>query len=152
MMLVAGMIHFIVIPHHWEHAPAHVIAMGVIGVLEVIWAILYWLRPSRLLAQVGVILAVSLIALWAITRIAPAPFTNEAEEVDFSGVFTKTLEAISDAALPAVVVSAAPEVGADRAARRTVISVLLAAGVYEVARATQSLFPQPVMEKMGEHG
>ena len=147
LMLVAGIIHFIIIPHHWEHAPAHGIAMGVTGVLEVIWAIAYWLRPSRILAQIGVILAVSMIALWAITRIAPAPFTNEAEEVDISGVLTKILEAISAAALLAVVLNAAPEAGAGWSAWRSVvsvlvISVLLAAGVYEVARAAQPLFPQ----------
>jgi hypothetical protein len=87
-----------------------------------------------MLAQIGVILAVSLIALWAITSITPAPFTNEVEEVDFSGVFTKILETISAAALLAVVVSATLEVGVSRAAWRTVtivllISVLLAAGV-----------------------
>jgi len=159
LMLVAGIIHFIIIPHHWEHAPAHGIAMGVIGVLEVIWAIVYWLRPSRMLAQIGVILGVSLIALWAITRIAPAPFTNEAEEVDFSGVFTKVLEAISAAALLAIVVKVAPAVGAGWAARRAVItilliSVLLAVGIYEVARAAQPLFPQlspPAMNHMDDH-
>jgi hypothetical protein len=37
-----------------------------------------------MLAQIGV----SLIVMWAITRITPAPFTNEVEEVDLSGVFT----------------------------------------------------------------
>jgi len=159
LMLVAGIIHFIIIPHHWEHAPAHGIAMGVTGVLEVIWAIAYWLRPSRILAQIGVILAVSMIALWAITRIAPAPFTNEAEEVDFSGVFTKVLEAISAAVLLAIVVKVAPAVGAGWAARRAVItvlliSVLLAVGIYEVARAAQPLFPQlspPAMNHMDDH-
>ena len=72
LMLAAGIIHFVVVPHHYEHAPAHGIALGVIGGLEVIWAAAYWLRPSRRLAQAGVLLAVSMIVLWGITRVAPA--------------------------------------------------------------------------------
>jgi len=52
-----------------------------------------------MLAQTGVILSVSLIALWAISRKTLAPFTNEVEGVDFSGRFTKILETSGAAAL-----------------------------------------------------
>lgn len=109
-----------------------------------------------MLAQVGAILAISLITLWVITRFAPAPFTNEAEEIDFSGVVTKILEAFSAAALLTVVVSAIPIDGAGRSGLKTIvtvvlISLLLTVGVYEAARAAQPLFPQlgpPAMEPM----
>jgi hypothetical protein len=155
-MLAAGILHMLIIPHHWEHAPAHGLAMGVIGVLEVLWAIAYWLRPSRLLAQLGILLAVSMIALWVFTRIVPAPFTNEAEEVDFSGVLTKIMEAVSAVALVAVVLGTAPEAGAGRSAWRSivsllVVSILLAAGIYGIARLAQPFLPQlgpPPMDQM----
>ena len=158
LMLAAGVIHFIIIPHHWGHAPAHGIAMGVIGLLEVIWAFVYWSRPSRRVAQIGVILAVSFISLWVITRIAPAPYTNEAEEVDFSGILTQVLEAISAIILLAVAARTVPEAGGRRTTWRIIlavllISVMLGAGVYEAARLTQPLFPQlspSSMEHMDE--
>ena len=155
LMLAAGIIHLIIIPHHMEHAPAHGIALGVFGVFEIAWAVVYWLKPSRKLAQLGSILAISLIALWVITRFAPAPFTNEAEEIDFAGVISKIMEGISAILLLAVVVSTPPETGSDRTRGQTILyvlilSILLAIGIYEAAFIAQALFPQ-LGPPAGEH-
>jgi len=146
LMLAAGIIHFVVVPHHYEHAPAHGIALGVIGGLEVIWAAAYWLRPSRRLAQAGVLLAVSMIVLWGITRVAPAPFTNAPEEVDLAGVASKLLEGISAAVLLGGLVRAGDKEEARPAVRSTIAgfllaSVMLGAVVYTAARVSQPLFP-----------
>lgn len=157
LMLIAGIVHFIIIPQQMEHALAHGIAMGIIGVLEVLWAIIYRYKPSRVMAQIGAVLAISMIILWAITRVAPAPFTNQPEEIDFAGVASKILEALSAVALLVIVVGSAHSGSPQRQpAHVTILTILLVSVVltvagYELSRASQPLFPQlgtPEMQNM----
>jgi hypothetical protein len=156
LLFLAGVIHLAIIPHHWEHAPAHGIFMGVIGVVEIIWAVAFWLKPTIRLAQVGVIISIVCITLWAITRILPAPFGHGPEEVDVSGIITKILEGITALLLISGIIQALPFRKNGYRALQIVISVLLLAvflglGVYEVARASEPLFPSLMASEIQEH-
>ena len=53
----AGIIHFIVAPEHWEHAPAHGLFFIVVGVIELVWAVAIVWRPTLRLMQTGALLA-----------------------------------------------------------------------------------------------
>jgi hypothetical protein len=155
LMLIAGIIHLIIIPHHWEHAPAHGIFMGIIGIAEIIWGVAFWRKPTNLLAQVGIIIAVGCITLWGITRIFPAPFGHGPEEVDASGLITKVLEWITTFSLIGII-QALPYPKRDYRVWRTVIAVILLAvflgfGVYGVARASEPIFPWLTASEIQEH-
>jgi hypothetical protein len=46
LMLVAGVIHLIIAPIHYEHAPAHDLFFAVAGMVQVVLGLLIWRRPS----------------------------------------------------------------------------------------------------------
>lgn len=144
-LFIAGIVHFIIVPHHWGHAPAHGIFMGLIGVAEVAWAVAFWVKPSNRLAQLGLLLAAGCIALWGITRIFPAPFTHAPEEVDAGGIISKVLEFAVLAALIAVLPTLSTSKSTPRIWRTVVsvalLAVILSFGVYGAAWASEPFFP-----------
>jgi len=156
LFFVSGLIHLVIIPHHWAHAPAHGLAMGVIGVVQLIWAVVFWFKPGARLAQAGLALAVIFITLWAITRVLPAPFTNEAEEVDATGIITKLLEGGT-----ALLLIAGLRRSSVRARQAQVwqglivplllLGVFLGVGIYEAGRLSQPLFPSLMGVEDHEH-
>jgi hypothetical protein len=122
----------------------------------VAWAVIFWRKPTRWWARVGVLLAVGFISLWVVTRIAPAPYTNEPEEVDTAGIVTKIMEGITAGLLMGTATQIATHTGS-RFSAWTSFGLLLVCGIlaglliYGLARATQPLFPQlgpPPMEPM----
>ena len=91
-MMFAGVVHLAIAPVHWSHSPAHGLFHLLSGLVEIVWAIAFWRRPSTLSLQIGVVIAGALITLWTITRFLPAPFTHEAEEIDLFGIVIKLVE------------------------------------------------------------
>jgi hypothetical protein len=155
LLLAAGIIHVMIVSSHWGHAPAHGIFMGAIGAAEIVWALAFWLRPSHRLAQAGIIIAVSCITLWGITRILPAPFEHGPEEIDAAGLVTKALESVTTVLLVGIVRSL-PYPESDRRVRRAVAALILLAvltgfGAYGAARASEPLFPGLVAAETQEH-
>lgn len=107
-MIVAGLIHIGIGPLHWGHSPAHGLFFLLAGLAQVAWGIAFWRRPSTGLHHAGIVLAGGLITLYAITRLLPAPFSHEPEEVDAFDLVCKFFEGLSLVALLAM--------GASRAA------------------------------------
>jgi len=146
LMLLAGLTHLAAAPVHWSHAPAHAIFFIAAGIAQIVWAALFWRRPSARLYDLGIVLAASLIALWVITRWLPAPFHGVPEPVDAFGVLSKLCEALCIAALilwAAAQARLAP-VGQRiwrRAALLLAVALISGFAIYEVARAAQPLLP-----------
>ncbi|MBI5349948.1 MAG: hypothetical protein HZB77_11655, partial [Chloroflexi bacterium] len=90
--MFAGVVHLAIAPVHWSHSPAHGLFHLLSGLIEIVWAISFWRKPSALSSQIGVIITGALITLWTITRFLPAPFSHEVEEIDMFGIVTKLAE------------------------------------------------------------
>lgn len=146
LFFAAGIVHFAVVPHHWEHAPAHGIFMAVAGVVEVIWAIAFRLKPNQRLAQLGLVIAIGFLTLWGITRVFPAPFGHGPEEFAAPGLSSKFMEALAALALVAWIGRTSQSLPRPGRAWRSlaaviVVSIILGFGAYEAARAAEPLFP-----------
>jgi hypothetical protein len=92
-MAGAGLMHLLILPEHFEHAPAHGWFFAAAGVVQIAWAAVGWRRGRAWLDLLGLALAAGLILLWAITRVLPAPFAEHPEAIDGSGIISKALEA-----------------------------------------------------------
>jgi hypothetical protein len=146
LMLLAGLTHLAAAPVHWSHAPAHGLFFVAAGIAQIVWAALFWRRPSARLHGLGIVLAASLIALWVITRWLPAPFHGTPEPVDAFGVLSKLCEALCIAALVlwALTQAAAAPAGQrvwGRVALLLLVALVSGALVYEAARAAEPLLP-----------
>ncbi len=92
LFVLAGIIHLVIIPQQWGHAPAHGIFMAVSGIVEIAWAFIFYRRPTKTVAGAGIVIAIAMIVLWIITRIFTAPFGPGPEEIDLAGIVSKLLE------------------------------------------------------------
>ena len=101
-LALAGLIHLVIGPGHYAHAPAHGIFHTVAGTMEIIWALAFWRRSTQGLYLTGVSLVGGLIVLWAITRLLPAPFEVEPGAVDATGLLSKGAELVGIVALLAL--------------------------------------------------
>jgi hypothetical protein len=145
-MIAAGLIHLVIAPLHWAHAPAHGLFFALSGIAEVAWGIAYWRKPLALMRYIGVVMAGGLITLWVITRLLPAPFGDEPGEIEAIGVALKLIEGLGLVALVALSVSGATsreakisgwlEVGKFAAA-----SLMVGGLTYQIAVITEPLFP-----------
>lgn len=143
---LAGVIHLIVVPEHWGHAPAHGLFFAFAGVAQIVWSVAAWRWPSIRLYQLGMVGAGVLVVLWAITRFAPAPFGHGPEAVDGFGVLCKISEGLGAVVLAVLVFQGmASQAGRPAAWRLTTLLVVaaLAGGLltYGVARAAEPLAP-----------
>lgn len=142
----AGVIHLVVAPQHYAHAPAHGIFFVVAGLAEIAWAIVFLRQPTQQVYYAGLLLTGGLIVLWLVTRIIPAPFHGHAEAVDLGGTVCKISELVGLAAL-LLVAAQGGIAGLSRqafvrlAAVAIVLSVAAGALSYGVGRAAEPLFP-----------
>jgi hypothetical protein len=130
--------------------------MAIAGVIEIGWAILFFFRPTRKLALAGMLMGAALITLWIITRIFPAPFGHSPEEIDTAGVVCKILEGAGIAALVGAIFQfAAVHTNKPRflplVASVLLTGILLGAGMYQIARASEPLFPSLVAVEEDHH-
>ncbi|HEX9076056.1 MAG TPA: hypothetical protein VF932_09765, partial [Anaerolineae bacterium] len=146
LLIAAGLIHLAIAPLHWSHSPAHGWFHLLSGSAEILWGVLFWRKPSPALFRTGMVMAGSLIVLWLITRVLPAPFTHAPEELDGFGILSKLSEAMGIAALVFAIVSNAISRGPRFSVWRTVGALagtaMIAGGfVYVMGVAIEPLFP-----------
>lgn len=80
--LGASIIHFAVVPNHWqEWTPAGLFFVS-IAVFQLLWARLVLVRTTHAVLGAGVALNLGAIALWAVSRTAGAPFGPNAGEAE----------------------------------------------------------------------
>jgi len=145
-MVIAGLIHLVIVPIHWAHAPAHGLFFVIMGLVQIGWGIIFWRKPSAALYRFGVILAGGLITLWGITRLLPASFEHVPGPVDIYGVICKVAEFLGIALLAAIVVAGATSRELRRSAWRSVGVLVLVAIVtgwiaYGVGYAIEPVVP-----------
>jgi hypothetical protein len=143
---IAGLVHILIAPAHWQHAQAHGIFFLGAGIIEVAWAIAYIRKPSRRLTYFGIGVASMLLALWLITRALPAPFGHGHEVVDGWAVVCKLSELVGILALGILAYQTVEAGTGMRASVRALVlavAIGLGAGLltYAVARAAEPLLP-----------
>lgn len=99
LMAVAGIIHLVIVPIHYAHAPAHGLFFAISGVAQIALGLMIWRRPSTGWYSAATITAGGLIVLWGITRLYQAPFSVGPEGVDGWGIFCKITEGVAMLAL-----------------------------------------------------
>jgi hypothetical protein len=143
---LAGAVHLVLAPQHFAHAPAHGLFFAAAGAAEIAWAILFLNRPTKQVYYAGLALAGGLVALWAITRVLPAPFHGTAEPIDLGGIVCKISELVGLGAL-LMIAAQGGIAGIRRQAigRLAGMAVLLAAAAgglgYGLGFAAEPLFP-----------
>lgn len=144
--IVAGIIHLIIIPEHWSHAPAHGLFFLIVGVLQIGWGIAIWRKPSAKVYNIGAIMAGWLIVLYVLTRIFPAPFGHGPEAVAWIDIACKFCEALGMFTLAVLVFQGTLIHSARPLAWRAIVVIVLLSFVsgfatYGIARAAEPLFP-----------
>lgn len=91
----AASIHFAAAPTHWqEWMPAGQFFV-ILALLQLIWSAAVFVRPAASLLVAGVMLNIGVIALWAVSRTAGAPFgphAGQPEAVQGADLFALLLE------------------------------------------------------------
>jgi hypothetical protein len=146
LIILAGIIHLVIIPEHWDHAPAHGLFFGLVGLLQIGWGVAFWKRPSSTLYYAGFLLAGGLISLWVITRLWTAPFHPGPEPVDLAGVVCKLAELLALFSLAALAFTGTAVGETKRLVAASLglllaLSIVAGAGTYGVAIAAEPLFP-----------
>jgi hypothetical protein len=152
----AGVIHLIVAPQHYAHAPAHGIFFVVVGLAEIAWAIIFLGQPTQRVYYTGLLLTGGLLVLWAVTRIIPAPFHGHAEAVDLGGIVCKISELVGLAALLLVaaqggIAGLSKQAFVRLAAVAVILSLAAGALSYGIGRAAEPLFPSLFGESAEHH-
>jgi hypothetical protein len=143
---IAGVVHVLIVPQHYQHAPAHGIFFLIAGLVEIAWAIAYFRGPSPRLLHLGIGLGSSLLVLWLLTRSLPVPFGHAAEPVDTWAVVCKLSELVGVVALALLAYQTLGE-GTTRLANTRALVLALVLGLaigsatYIVARAAEPLLP-----------
>ena len=89
------MVHLIIVPAHFSHAPAHGILFSAIGVGQILWATAFCrFSFSKPLYSVGLALTGGIVVLWCLTQIVSVPFASTPEPIDWSALISKILESI----------------------------------------------------------
>lgn len=145
-LALAGLLHLVIAPTHWEHAPAHGLFFVISGLAEIAWAIAFIRRPGLKLSIAGLVMAVGLVVLWAISRIWPAPFGHGPEEIDPYGLICKLTEAVGVLTLALILFQSYLTSSSNSVAWRTLLGVMLVSLLlgwlsYGVARASEPFLP-----------
>lgn len=144
--ILAGIIHLVIVPEHWEHAPAHGLFFLIVGILQIVWGVTIWRRPSMQVYYVGAVMAGGLIVLYVLTRIFPAPFGHGPEAVAWIDIVCKFCEAIGMFTLGLLIFQGMMIRSGRPFSWRAIVIVLLLAfaggfATYGIARAAEPLFP-----------
>jgi hypothetical protein len=93
----AAVIHFVVIPGHWDEYWGQGLFFIVAAVAQLLWAVWVVVAPSRLLYLAGAVGNAAIVVLWIVTRTAgvPAgPGAGEREAVEFADTLATVLEVL----------------------------------------------------------
>ncbi len=93
--LGAAVIHFAVVPAHWQEWPVSGLFFGMVAVFQLVWAAAVLARPTTSKLAVGIVANIGVVALWAMSRTAGVPFgphAGEPEMVQAAGLCALLLE------------------------------------------------------------
>jgi len=93
----AAVIHFVVIPGHWEEYWGQGLFFIVAAIAQLLWAVWVLVAPSRLIYLAGAAGNAAIVALWIVTRTAgvPAgPGAGEREAVEFADTLATVFEVL----------------------------------------------------------
>jgi hypothetical protein len=93
----AAVIHFAVIPGHWDEYWGQGLFFVVAAVAQLLWALWIIVAPSRLIYLAGAAGNAAIVVMWIVTRTAgiPAgPGAGEAEAVEFADTLSTVFEVI----------------------------------------------------------
>lgn len=146
---VAGLVHLIIAPAHYDHAPAHGIFFAVAGLIQCAWAVLFWRQASLVLYRVGLALSGGLVVLWLLTLALPAPFGgHDAGSIDTPAFVCKLSELVGLIALVALVMQGGQwiihgKLSVPRLLGEAVmVSLIMGAVFFGAGKAAEPLFPQ----------
>lgn len=80
--LGASIIHFAVVPNHWQEWMPAGLFFASVALLQLIWARVVLARTTNPVLAAGILLNLGAIALWALSRTAGAPFGPHAGEAE----------------------------------------------------------------------
>lgn len=80
--LGAAVIHFAVVPTHWQEWMPAGVFFASIALFQLLWARLVLARSTTPVLAAGIMLNLGAIALWAVSRTAGAPFGPHAGEAE----------------------------------------------------------------------
>ena len=93
----AAVIHFVVIPGHWDEYWGQGFFFLVAAVAQLLWALWVVVAPSRLIYLAGAAGNAAIVAMWVVTRTAgvPAgPGAGEREAVEFADTLATAFEVV----------------------------------------------------------
>lgn len=93
----AAVIHFVVIPGHWDEYWGQGLFFVVAAIAQLLWALWIIVAPSRLIYLAGAAGNAAIVALWIVTRTAgiPAgPGAGEPEAVEFADTLASAFELV----------------------------------------------------------
>nr|WP_232076873.1 hypothetical protein [Mycobacterium gallinarum] len=93
--LGAAVIHFAVLPAHWQEWTPAGLFFASIALFQLAWALLVLVRPTRVVLAAGIVANGGAAALWALSRTAGAPFgpnAGEPEVIEAAGLCVLLLE------------------------------------------------------------
>ena len=99
MVAIAGVVHLIITPWHYEHAPAHGIFFAVSGIAQLTWVVIFSLRSKLWSYYLGLAVSGGLFVLWVFTQMWTPPFAEAAEAMGNGTIFTKIPELLAFLAL-----------------------------------------------------
>jgi hypothetical protein len=93
----AAVIHFVVIPGHWDEYWGQGLFFIIAAIAQLLWAVWVLVAPSRLLYLLGAVGNAAIVVLWVVTRTAgvPAgPGAGEREAVEFADTLATVFEVL----------------------------------------------------------
>jgi hypothetical protein len=93
----AAVIHFVVIPGHWDEYWGQGLFFIIAAIAQLLWAVWVLVAPSRLLYLAGAVGNAAIVVLWVVTRTAgvPAgPGAGEREAVEFADTLATVFEVL----------------------------------------------------------
>jgi hypothetical protein len=97
LSMAAAVVHFVVIPGHWEEYWGQGLFFIVAAIAQLLWAVWVVVAPSRLIYLAGAAGNAAIVALWVVTRTAgvPAgPGAGEREAVEFADTLATVFEVL----------------------------------------------------------
>jgi hypothetical protein len=93
----AAVIHFVVVPGHWDEYWGQGLFFVIAAIAQLLWALWLLVAPSRLLYLLGAAGNAAIVVLWVVTRTAgvPAgPGAGEREAVEFADTLATVFEVL----------------------------------------------------------
>ena len=93
----AAVIHFVVIPGHWDEYWGQGLFFIIAAIAQILWAVWVVVAPSRLLYLLGALGNAAIVALWVVTRtygVPAGPGAGEAEAVEFTDTLATAFEVL----------------------------------------------------------